>query len=149
MITITVICIFFFVSENYGQSEIIESSNLPLVVIDTQGQTIVDDVKINARMKIIYNEPPQRNYPSDPGNIYDGNVGIEIRGSYSASLPQKPYGFETRDSIGNNLNVSLLNLPEENDWILLANYNDKVFMRNTLAFDLFTKMGHYQPGTRI
>jgi hypothetical protein len=32
---------------------------------------------------------------------------------------------------------------------LIANYNDKVFMRNTLAFDLFTKMGHYQPHTRL
>ena len=100
-------------------------------------------------MKIIFNNPPQRNYTTDPGNIYDGYVGIEIRGSYSASLPQKPYGFETRDSLGNNLNVPILNMPEENDWILLANYNDKVFMRNTLAFDLFTKMGHYQTRTRL
>ena len=158
-ITIVIICIFFLVPENYGQSrnnnyaasenEILESSNLPLIVIDTYGETIRNNVKINARMKIIYNDPPQRNYVSDPGNIYDGNVGIEIRGTYSATLPQKPYGFETRDSLGNNLNVSLLNMPAENDWILLANYNDKVFMRNTLAFDLFRKMGHYQMNTRI
>jgi hypothetical protein len=158
-ITIAIICMFFLVPENYGQSrnnnyaasenEILESSNLPLIVIDTYGETIRNNVKINARMKIIYNDPPQRNYVSDPGNIYDGNVGIEIRGTYSATLPQKPYGFETRDSLGNNLNVSLLNMPAENDWILLANYNDKVFMRNTLAFDLFRKMGHYQMNTRI
>jgi hypothetical protein len=158
-ITIVIICMFFLVPENYGQSrnnnyaasenEILESSNLPLIVIDTYGETIRNNVKINARMKIIYNDPPQRNYVSDPGNIYDGNVGIEIRGTYSATLPQKPYGFETRDSLGNNLNVSLLNMPAENDWILLANYNDKVFMRNTLAFDLFRKMGHYQMNTRI
>ena len=146
---VIVICIFLFVSKNYGQSKIIESSDLPLVVIDTHGKAIENNVKINAQMKIIYNDPPQRNYVSDPGNIYDGNVGIEIRGTYSATLPQKPYGFETRDSIGNNLNVSLLNMPAENDWILLANYNDKVFMRNTLAFDLFRKMGHYQMNTRI
>ena len=149
MITITVICIFFFVSGTYGQSEIVESSNLPLIVVDTYGKTIKNNEKIEARIKIIYNDPPQRNYVSDPGNIYDGNAGIEIRGTYSASLPQKPYGFETRDSLGNNLNVPILNLKEENDWVLLANYNDKTFMRNTLAFDLFAKMGHYQPCTRI
>ena len=40
-------------------------------------------------------------------------------------------------------------MPAENDWTLIANYNDKVFMRATLAFDLFTKMGHYQPHTRL
>ena len=127
----------------------LNSSNLPIIIIETHGQTIPDEPKITAQMKIIYNEPPLRNYVTDPGNIYDGYEGIEIRGSYSATLPQKPYGFETRDSSGNNLNVPIMNMPAENDWILIANYNDKVFMRNTLAFDLFAKMGHYQPHTRL
>jgi hypothetical protein len=128
---------------------VLDSSNLPIMVINTNGQTIPDAYKITARMKIIYNEPPRRNYVTDPGNIYNGYVGIEIKGTYSASLPQKPYGFETRDSLGNNLIVPILNMPSENDWVLIANYNDKTFMRNTLAFDLFTKMGHYQPHTRL
>jgi hypothetical protein len=127
----------------------LNSSNLPIIIIETQGQTIPDEPKIAAQMKIIYNTPPQRNYVTDPGNVYDGYVGIEIRGSYSATLPQKPYGFETRDSLGNDLDAPILDMPAENDWILIANYNDKVFMRATLAFDLFTKMGHYQPRTRL
>jgi hypothetical protein len=38
-------------------------------------------------------------------------------------------------------------MPAENDWVLTANYNDKAFLRNYLAFDLFTKMGHYAPRT--
>ena len=100
-------------------------------------------------MKLIFNGNGVVNKPTDPGNIYDGNIGIEIRGAYSASLPQKPYGIETRDASGNNHNVSLLGMPEENDWILLANYNDKTFMRNMLAFELFRKMGHYAPRTRM
>jgi len=152
---------FFYVTSNvvYSQENSIHSSNtatvalnssnLPIIIIETHGQTIPDEPKITAQMKIIYNTPPQRNYVTDPGNVYDGFVGIEIRGSYSATLPQKPYGFETRDSLGNNLNVPILDMPAENDWVLIANYNDKVFMRATLAFDLFTKMGHYQPRTRL
>ncbi|MDZ7604017.1 MAG: CotH kinase family protein [Cyclobacteriaceae bacterium] len=67
--------------------------------------------------------------------------------AYSASLPQKPYGIETRDQAGMNLSVPLFHMPAENDWILLANYNDKVFMRNSLAFQLFREMGHYAPRT--
>jgi hypothetical protein len=98
-------------------------------------------------MKIIHNGSGQINNITDPGNIYSGKVGIEIRGRYSASLPQKPYGFETRDDAGNNLNVQILDMPEENDWILTANYNDKAFLRNYLAFDIFRKMGHYAPRT--
>jgi hypothetical protein len=127
----------------------LDSTNLPLIIIDTHGQTIVDESKITAHMKVIYHGPSGKSRVTDPGNIYDGSIGIEIRGSFSASLPQKPYGFETRDSLGDNFSVPLLDMPPENDWILLANYNDKVFMRNTLAFDLFSKMGHYQPHTRL
>jgi hypothetical protein len=127
----------------------LDSSNLPIILIDTHGQNIPDGTKITARMKIINYEPQRRNHVTDPGNIYDGYIGIEIRGSYSATFPQKPYGFETRDSLGNNLNVPLLNMPAENDWVLITSYNDKVFMRNTLAFDLFAKMGHYQPHTQL
>ncbi len=99
-------------------------------------------------MKIIAHEG-KFNKPGDAGNAYEGKIGIEYRGAYSQWLPQKPYGFETRDAAGNNNNVSLLGMPAENDWILLANYNDKVFMRNTLAFALFEGMGHYAPRTRL
>jgi hypothetical protein len=124
------------------------SSNLPIVVITTPGDAdIPNEPKITADIKIIYNGPGLVNHVTDNGNIYSGKVGIEIRGRYSASLPQKPYGFETRDAAGNNLNVQILGMPEENDWILTANYNDKVFLRNFLAFDLFRKMGHYAPRT--
>jgi hypothetical protein len=128
---------------------VFDSSNLPIIEINTNGQPIPDGTKITARMKIINYEPLRRNHVTDSANVYDGYVGIEIRGSFSATLPQKPYGFETRDSLGNNLNVPILNMPAENDWVLIANYNDKVFMRNTLAFDLFSKMGHYQPHTQL
>jgi hypothetical protein len=124
------------------------SSNLPVVVVNTQsGEEIMNEPKITADMKIIYNGKGQISNVSDPGNIYTGKAGIEIRGKYSASLPQKPYGFETRDGAGNKLNVPILGMPEENDWILTANYNDKVFLRNYLAFELFRKMGHYAPRT--
>jgi CotH kinase protein/Secretion system C-terminal sorting domain len=125
------------------------SSNLPIVVISTlPGETIMDEPKITADMKIIYNGGALLNYITDPGNIYSGKIGIEIRGRYSAALPQKPYGFETRDNEGNNLNVPVLGLPKENDWILAANYNDKTFLRNFLAFEIFRQMGHYAPGSR-
>ena len=126
-----------------------DSTNIPLIMINTNNQLIVDEPKINVDFKIIDNSPNSLNYPTDSGNIYSGIAGIEIRGSYSATLPQKPYGIETRDIQGNNNNVSLFGMPQENDWILIANYNDKTFLRNVLAFDLFEKMGHYAPRTKL
>ncbi|MDP2114034.1 MAG: spore coat protein CotH, partial [Bacteroidota bacterium] len=57
------------------------SSNLPLVVLSTNGQTIKDDPKVIVDMGIIWNGPGKRNALSDPKNNYNGKVGIEWRGS--------------------------------------------------------------------
>ncbi len=122
-------------------SLVFTSSNLPIVIINTFGETIVDDPQIDATISIIDNGEGMVNHVNDPATVY--NTGIELRGHYSQILPQKPYKFETRDEEGEELNVSLLGMPEEHDWCLIANYNDKVFMRNTLAYSLFRDMGHY------
>lgn len=120
-----------------------QSSNLPIVKISTQGQLIPDDPKITAQMRIIDNGPGTRNYLNDSVYVYDGSIGIEVRGSSSQSFPKKSYGLETRDSLGENLNVSLFGMPAENDWILNANYTDKTLMRNVLTYELSRSMGHY------
>jgi hypothetical protein len=122
-----------------------DSTNLPLVILNTNGKTIPDGYKIDASMKIINHGPGKMNRPSDSVSEYDGAIGIEIRGGYSSTFPQKPYAVETRDSLGIKLNVSLLGMPSENDWILLTNYNDKSLVRQMLSFDLFRMMGHYAP----
>jgi subtilisin-like proprotein convertase family protein len=124
-------------------------SDLPIVVINTGGQTIQVDNKVNVDMGIIYNGPGNRNHLVDPFNEYNGKIGIEYRGNYSLSLPQKPYAFELRDNLGNGIDSSLLGMPAENDWILLPNYNDKSFARNFVPFNLFDSMGHYAVRSRF
>lgn len=123
-------------------AQVFTSSNLPIVLIDTEGQTIPDEPKIRAGMKIIDNGPGVRNYLIDTP-VFDGFIGIEIRGSSSQMFPKKSYGFETWDAENNDLKVSLLGMPEESDWILNANYNDKTFCRNVLAYQVSRNMGHY------
>lgn len=132
-----------FFGANPPQGLSFQSSNLPIIKINTQGQQIVDDPKITANMKIIDNGAGIRNYLSDTVYAYDGFIGIEIRGSSSQSFPKKSYGLETRDSLGDNLNVSLFGMPSESDWILNANYTDKTLMRNVLSYELARGMGHY------
>jgi len=119
------------------------SSNLPIVLINTNGQIIPGDHKITADMGIIYNGEGIRNYLTDPFNNYEGKIGIELRGSTSLNYPKKQYGFETRDSAGNNNNVSLLGFPAENDWILNAPYADKSLIRNALVYKLANESGRY------
>lgn len=123
-------------------------TDLPIVIIDTEGREIIDEPKITARMKIIDN-PDGINRFTDNPNDYNGLIGIEKRGSTSQSYPQTPYGIETRKANGDNLNISVLGLPAENDWVLLSNYNDKSFMRNILAYKMFERLGNYGPRARL
>ena len=123
-------------------------SDIPIVIIDTHGGTIVNEPKISADFKVIDNGPGLRNYIVD-APAYSGKIGIEIRGTYSAILPQLSYGLELRDSVGSDLDTMLLGMPAEHDWHLIANYNDKSFSRNTLAGELFRKLGNYAPRSRF
>jgi subtilisin-like proprotein convertase family protein len=125
------------------------SSNLPIVVLNTNGGTIVDDPKIPVGMKIIYNGVGQRNYLTDTNYDYDGLIGIEYRGSTSQGMPKKGYGFETWDTQHDDKKVSLLGMPAESDWTLIANYSDKTLLRNALSYNLANKMGQYAPRTRF
>lgn len=125
------------------------SSNLPIFVINTLGQTIISEYKKEVELGVIYNGEDRRNNMSDPFNEYDGKIGIEIRGSSSQMFPKKQYGFETRNADGTNLNVPLLGFPEENDWILYAPYSDKTLLRNVLAYKLFNEMGSYASRTKF
>ena len=136
-------------SNTPAQTFIFSQSNLPIVVINTNGQNIVDDPKIIADMSIIDNGTGVRNHLTDAANAYNGKIAIEIRGSSSQMFPKKSWGFETRDASGNNkLDVSIFGMPAEHDWILSANYTDKSFCRNVLSYQLSNEMGHYAVRTK-
>jgi hypothetical protein len=125
-------------------------SNLPIVVIETDGGVnIPDEPKVWGTMKIIWHQDGSRNYMTDIDNPeflnYDGRIGIERRGSSSQTmLNKKPYAFETReDDDITNRNVSLLGMPAENDWVLNSLAFDQTGMRDFLAYELSERIGQY------
>lgn len=130
------------------QAQILETSNLPIIIIDTPG-TIPDEPKIYGNMGIIDNAN-QVNNVSDPYNNYDGNMGIELRGSSSQALfPKKNYGFELRTINDEDTSVSIVGMPAEEDWVLHGPYSDKTMMRNYITFKLFSYTGRYSSRTRF
>jgi hypothetical protein len=92
------------------------ASNLPIIVIDTSGRAIPDELRIVARMGVI-NNGGGRNSTAHALNEYDGRISIEIRGTFSQQFPKKSYALETQDELGKNYNVPLLGMPKENDWM--------------------------------
>ncbi|MEO6130532.1 MAG: CotH kinase family protein, partial [Saprospiraceae bacterium] len=127
----------------------IDSSELPIITIHTLGNNIINDTKVDAQMEIRYNGPGSITHQTDSANVYNGPIGIEIRGASSSGYPQRPYGIETRTLTGTNKDVSLLGMPAESDWILTSNYNDRSLIRNTLSFKLFRAMGEYAPRANL
>jgi CotH kinase protein len=125
------------------------SSNLPIIVINTNGQAIVDDPKITADMGIIYNGPGVRNHIGDTYNNFNGKIGIEFHGSSQQMFPKKPYGIEIHDATGNSIDAVLLGMPKKDDWVLLAAYDDKSLMRDALAYKLGRDQGRYASRTRF
>ncbi len=121
------------------------SSNLPIVIINTNGQNIQDEPKISADMGIIYNGPGIRNYANNPHNEYNGKIGIEYRGSSSQMFPKKPFGIELWDVNNNSIDSSLLGMPKESDWVLNVAYSDKALLRNAFTYRTWEKMGYYSP----
>jgi hypothetical protein len=128
-------------------SQIVQSS-LPLLLIHTGGAEIPDEDKIMASLKIIHNGDGKTNTIYDLPNIYDGFMGIEIRGQSSQMFPKKSYGIETRLQNGDDNAVGLLGMPAEADWVLYAPYSDKSLLRNDLTYFLGQKMGAWQPRFR-
>ena len=126
-------------------------TTLPIVIIDKRSQFFSYSKKINTNMRIIYNEGGE-NSPQNKANIYDGFAGVEFRGHFEKILrKKKSYSMETRDSYGENLNVSILGMPEENDWILHPTNTGSFhsLFKNIFPYEIYRQTNQYTPKLRF
>ena len=125
-------------------------STLPIVIINTNGAAIPDVEKITAKMKILFKGTGQINYLTDQTFHFDGIIGIETRGSSSQFISEKkPYSIEVRDSVGEDRAVTLLGMPKESDWALIAPYSDKSLIRDAVIYQVAGSMMAWSPRTRL
>ncbi|MEY3918666.1 MAG: hypothetical protein RLZZ132_1002 [Bacteroidota bacterium] len=152
-------CLFFFwlllPALLVGQS--LSVSNLPILRINTNSRVIQDEPKIPVVMEIFDKGVGQLNQVSSTPTLTT-IAGIEFRGSTSQAdfifLPgyvKKPYGFEiwTDTSGVNAKKMSLVQMPEETDWVLNASYNDRSFMRDFLAQMIAGRLGVLNSKTKF
>jgi hypothetical protein len=140
----TLFGILFYLSLSFSAFAQLTSSNLPIVVINTEVE-IPDEPKVLGKMGIIWNGDGNENKITDPYNHYDGLVGIEIRGQSSQSFDKKSYGIELWDEDQNGIDFGLLGFPEEEDFVFHGPFSDKSLMRNALAYYLASKNMEYAP----
>ena len=111
------------------QVQVIGYNGLPILYVDTdEGKAVTSKTSfVDARIRIA-NAPE---YPSL-------NMAGKIRGRGNATwvnYPKKPYKIKLEEK------KALLGFPENRDWVLLAEYCDKSFLRTTLMCLLSTAVG--------
>ncbi len=126
------------------------TSQLPIIVIKSQGSPILDEPKTKVSLRIIDNGAGATQLITDPAKGYEGFAAMEIRGRSSQRHSKLSYGLELLDSAGQKpKEAKLLGLPKEKDFVLTANHSDKSLLRNYMAYSLYSEMGHYAPRTRF
>jgi hypothetical protein len=72
-----------------------------------------------------------------------------LRGESSIEFAKKSFSIELQQADGSNNNVSLLGLPEENDFVLNGPFSDQTLVKNVLSYELFRRTGRWAPRTRF
>jgi hypothetical protein len=142
------ICLLIFVllTTQIVNSQTLTQSNLPIVRINTNGVTIVDEPKTNATMEVIWQANRALNVVLDTNFHFKGKIGIELRGSTSQfASEKKPYSIEIRDNLGLDSAFALLGMPKESDWALTACAYDNSLIRDGIIYHLGGKIMAYAP----
>ena len=83
-------------------------------------------------------------------SVFDGEAGVELRGRSSSGFDKKQYALELRDG-DEDIEIDLLGMGAESDWVLNGAWIDRAFLRNKVGFDLFQSWGdeeRYAPESR-
>jgi len=125
------------------------SSDLPIVIVDTNRQSIIYGVYKRVSSVFIDTDVDGRAHITDPADFV-GWGGIKTRGRSTAGAPKHSYGFEVWDEDDQDKEVSIFGLPAESDWILYAPYNfDRALINNAFMFELSNRIGRYAVRTRF
>ena len=132
-------------------------SEIPVVLIETLGVEIQRYRDHNERGTPYVDTVCHVFEPDDDGFAdisqapsLSARAGVKARGSSTLGREKSSLTLEIRDPTGEDLDVSLLGLPAESDWILLGPLQyDRALIRNPLVYELTRQMGHYAPRTRF
>ncbi|MHC4799624.1 MAG: CotH kinase family protein, partial [Planctomycetota bacterium] len=135
-------------------------TNLPIVVIDTFNVDLDDPFLIEEEPRDFYpviatfidtDEVTGNAIIAGPAD-WSGLGGMHVRGASSAGYDKKQYRFETWDENNpdpdpgaqyRDMDVSLLGMPADSDWIIHAPWSDKTLMRNYQIYTWSRQIGRY------
>ena len=134
---------------NYENSGLPFSSQVPVVVLETFGQSISADNYQNIYFSLF--EPQGGQASLTDAVALDSRAGLKIRGSTSSAFAKKPYALELhRDGDDTGRNLALLGMGAESDWVLVGPFlYDRTLNHNRVAFELGDQIGRTTMDTRF
>ncbi len=113
--------------EQEALKELARRQNIPIVRIKTDGGAEILDKKNYVKGSIMVSDI-ERLY-SDVKN-FNARMGIRGRGNSTWEWPKKPWKVKLDEK------ASVLGMPADKEWALLANYADRTLMRNIVAMKI-------------
>ena len=113
--------------EKEHQKEMERRQNIPVIRIKTKNSAPILNKKDYVDGTITISDP-ERLY-SDVAE-FSAEMGIRGRGNSTWSFPKKPWKVKLKEK------ASLLGMPADKEWALLANYADRTLVRNIVAMKL-------------
>ena len=119
-------------------TNILNVSGLPIVEILTR-EDIKDEPKVDCTIRLF--DPKARTDDGDNKNLtfFESKGGIEYRGAGAQRYIKKPYNFKLYDDKGEKHEAELLNIRNDNSWILDAMFLDVAHMRTRVCFDIWNQ----------
>ncbi|MDI6450216.1 CotH kinase family protein [Anaerobaca lacustris] len=124
------------------------SSDLPIVIVDTNRQTIGTTYRPVRSAFIDTGDDGRARMIGDAD--YAGRGGMKRRGRSTLGAAKGSYGFEVWDENDRDKDVSIFGLPAESDWILYAPFQfDRALINNAFMHGLSNQIGRYAVRTRF
>lgn len=104
-------------------------TGLPIVYLTTNGGApiVSKDDYLDGNVRFVDNNH------EGSSRMLDAATQVKGRGNSTWPLPKKPYKIKLKSK------ASVFGFPADKEWVLLANYLDPSFLKNTLAFEISSR----------
>ena len=124
-------------------------SHLPLVKLETHGQTVTQDAEVVVSMAVVDNGGGHNHL--DGEDAFTTDTLMKIRGNSSSRFDKKQYRltFVENDDPTVHRNMKVMGMPSNSEWVLNGPFLDKTLLRNYLMYNLAGELMDWAPNLRF
>ncbi|MBC6002691.1 CotH kinase family protein [Paraclostridium tenue] len=133
---------------NYYEGNLLNKNyNLPIVVIDTNKNTIKKGEETTGKIQIYDNKNGLNNLKMEPQTV--SYASFKVRGNSTSKYPKKQFSIKLLNKKGKEKEESILGMPKDASWVLNAPFADKSLMRNYITLNASSHIMGYAPKVRF